>query len=96
MFETTIKCEVYEPMAGKVMHGSNVGIPQPACAESRMAFGSEYTICSPMSPYALGWSNWQILKDEANGRDFSEVFQPVVDFEKNIITIYRIADRRIH
>ena len=89
LFTTSIRCEIYAPMAGRVdyMYGEE-GIPIPADMETRQEFGCGYTIVGTLSPYALGWDNWRIIEALAEGRDFNEVAEAVVDWVNKTITVY--------
>jgi len=72
---SSIKCKVYIPMIGKVeYHDGEEGILHTVSLEDQYEIGSKYTICSPLSPYAIGWNNWKMLCEEARGKDFAEVF----------------------
>ena len=90
IFTTSIRCEVYEPMAGRVDYRyGEEGIPQPADIETRHEMGCDYTIVSPMSPYAVGWSNWRKIEALAEGRAFDEVAEATVNWVNRTITVYK-------
>lgn len=89
IFKTKIKCKVYEPMIGKVEYGDDrVGIPHKTHPEVEAEMGWKYTVCSPLSPYALGGEHWKSLCKIADGKSLSDVFRAEVDFTKNTITVY--------
>lgn len=88
LFTTDIKCKVYAPKVGKVKYGDEVGIPHATDAETSFELGVNYTICSPLSPYALGTEKWQMLCEKAAGRDLSDVFEARIDFKANTIAVF--------
>ncbi len=90
LFETKITCELYEPKIGKVSYtNGRVGIPQKTTPEEEAEMGWKYTVVSPLSPYAIGWKNWESLCDNSGGKGLAEVFRAEVDFEKKTITVYK-------
>jgi len=90
VFTTKIRCQLYEPMIGKVAYGNEVGIPEATDPETCAEMGWKYTVCGPLSPYALGWENWRKLIDIAGDRALSEVFHAEVDFERRTISVFKL------
>ncbi len=89
LFETSIKCELYKPMIGKVVYGDEPeGIPEKTSPEVEAEMGWKYVICSPLSPYAIGGIHWDSLCKIADGKSLSDIFHAEVDFTKNTITVY--------
>jgi hypothetical protein len=89
LFTSAIKCKVYAPMVGKVQYFDREGIPKIEPLETQFEIGSKYTVVSPLSPYAIGWNNWQKLVDGAGGRDLADVYKAEVDFDQKTITVYQ-------
>jgi hypothetical protein len=92
LFTVPIACEVYKPMIGKVKYSeTEEGIPNKTNEEVRAEMGWKYTICSPLSPYALGFATWkklcEIHDNLGKGGSLSDVFSAAINYNKNEITV---------